>query len=230
MVMIVGDVHGDFRSLKKLIERENPNHVLCLGDFGYWPNFEGKTFKGIDGKHFIYSLDNLNDIDVPIWWIDGNHEDHYSLSRRESDINFPRKNITYIPRGTYMTLPNTFGELSGKSAVFLGGADSIDAKFRTEYVDWFSEESISQKDLKFMNESDINIDVMFTHTAPNEWGWPHIEGTQNHCRNIMSYILNTYNPNKWYFGHFHESNWGLYVDCSYECIAAIGQEDCFIKI
>ena len=40
-ILIVGDVHGEWGKLSKLINRHRPDMVLSCGDFGYWPKWKG---------------------------------------------------------------------------------------------------------------------------------------------------------------------------------------------
>jgi len=222
MLLLVGDIHGHFSVLRDLIKEKNPDLTICLGDFGYWPNFEGQTFKNSLSESFVYSLDPLKEILNEIWWIDGNHEDHLSLIDREKNT-FLSPNIAYIPRGTIAIIPKRAkSPFSGKKALFIGGADSIDSKMRTPYVDWFPEETLSHKDFEFMNDSDTKFDMVFSHSAPFEFGdWSPYNTEMKFTRNILSHILKNYQPERWYFGHFHETLSGFTNGCNWKCINTI---------
>jgi hypothetical protein len=40
--MVLGDVHGDFPALNRLLVQKRPDLVLQVGDFGFWPTEPGK--------------------------------------------------------------------------------------------------------------------------------------------------------------------------------------------
>ena len=181
--LIVGDVHGYFGYLNILINQKQPDLVICCGDFGYWPNVPSIKFKPKPQGSKIL-------------WIDGNHEDHWSLRDRKTDEL--RKDVIYMPRGSTYTLDD------GRKILFMGGADSIDKNVRRLGYDWFPEEVISQKDLE--NLPNEKIDIVISHTCPLElvgemlgYRDKDIEPS-NHA---LSYIYNRYNPKRWYFGHWH---------------------------
>lgn len=186
MVIITGDIHNDFGSLNTLINRKKPELLICCGDFGYWPKFsQAKQFSDIKNPR------------TKILWCDGNHEDHWSLRDRTTDELAP--NVIYMPRGSTYTLPD------GRNILFMGGGYSIDKAYRTEGVDWFREETISQKD--FENLPDMKIDIVVSHTCPEELvdrmilynSYKKLEPSNT----ALSRIWNMYNPSLWFFGHWH---------------------------
>ena len=146
-ILITGDIHSNFESLNNLISKTQPDLIICVGDFGYWPRF---------------SFFNISQIELQsakkLLWCDGNHEDHWALKDRSTDELAP--NIIYMPRGSTYILPD------GRTIMFMGGAYSIDKNSRTIGYDWFPEETITQKDM--MNLPDIKIDIFITHTCPIE--------------------------------------------------------------
>ena len=40
-IIAVGDLHGDWSSLNRLISRKNPDFILQCGDSGWWPALDG---------------------------------------------------------------------------------------------------------------------------------------------------------------------------------------------
>lgn len=185
-VLITGDIHNDFHKLNTIINHKNPELVICCGDFGYWPNVPK-----------FEKLENIKPNKSIIRWIDGNHEDHWSLKNRLSDEIVP--NVIYMPRGSTYTLPD------GRTMLFMGGGDSIDKNYRKLGVDWFPEEIITQKDI--MNLPDIKIDIVISHTCPNEIKDKllHLNPLKKYdpSNDALSYILNKYNPDMWFLGHWH---------------------------
>lgn len=160
-VLLLGDSHGsadhiDFAFDKA--ERFDCDAIFVLGDFGWWPKFK-------DGQEFInFCCVRAQQTEIPLYFLDGNHEDHQSLDRhvaergREGFIELAPK-FYYSPRG------NTW-EWDGVKFMSLGGAYSIDADYRDLDVDWFPQEIISPEDVEYCLENIDSVDVMLTHDAP----------------------------------------------------------------
>src|SRR6266511_1602211 len=71
-VLLVGDTHGNALGLERAVfpaAREHAADVIFqVGDFGWWPRSPTSAA----------FLDAARRAPVPLWWIDGNHEDHAS--------------------------------------------------------------------------------------------------------------------------------------------------------
>jgi hypothetical protein len=200
-IMIVGDTHGDFSQLNCLIAKKRPEIVLSCGDFGYWPKFNKNTPKIHTGK---------------IYFCDGNHEDFHSLYNSPSNEVWP--NVLWMKRGSTLTLPD------GRTVLFFGGADSIDRNMRTDGIDWFKEERITQDDLD--NIPDIKIDIVVSHTCPMEFditSGNHFYDTDNYCRKALSVVLEKTKPSEWYFGHWHVRSLGNYNGCKWTALNMAGE-------
>ena len=190
--IIVGDLHNEFGFLNTLINRKKPDLVICCGDFGYWPNIKN-----------VHQLSEIKLHDCKLLWCDGNHEDHWSLENRTSNELAP--GVFYMPRGS------TYKLNDGRNILFMGGAHSIDKDSRILGLDWFPEETISQKDM--MNLPNINIDIFITHTCPSELVLElskYYYGKNLESSNVaLSNLWNIYRPELWYFGHWHKFKNGL---------------------
>lgn len=184
--IITGDIHNEFRELNKLINKTRPELVICCGDFGYWPYI-----------HNSEKFDEIKPQTAKILWIDGNHEDHWSLKLRKSDEIVP--NVIYMPRGSTYELED------GRKILFMGGADSIDKRLRVLGRDWFPEEIITHQD--FANLPAENIDIFITHTCPVELVdnlrvfYP--EKPPEPSNYALTELWKMYNPKLWFFGHWH---------------------------
>lgn len=206
-VLITGDVHGEFDFLNQLINQKKPELIICCGDFGYWPKFK---------EHYNYENIKLQGAEK-LLWVDGNHEDHWSLRDRESDEIAP--GIYYMPRGSTYTLPD------GRTILFMGGANSIDKKYRTVGRDWFPEEIITQTDL--MDLPEVDIDIFITHTCPKELVpiLKHQYPDKEHepSNDALTELWKIYKPNLWYFGHWHQYTQGVMYDSTkWFCLSAPG--------
>jgi Icc-related predicted phosphoesterase len=214
---IVGDIHGRFTYLNQIINQEKPDLLICLGEFGYWPNSNWMDIK------------NINNTICPIWWINGNHCDFYSLNRRTSNEILP--NIWYKPRGS-------IERIGDKNFLFLGGGFSIDYKQRVVGFDYFPDDEL----LKMSDIANIpkgtKIDVVCSHTAPNEFimigperdrDWP------DSSRVVLDKVLKKYKPREWYMGHWHLFKEGCYDHkdgkfTSWTCLNMVPNHHCYRSI
>lgn len=190
-VLIVGDIHNVFGRLNELLHKKKPDLIISVGDFGYWPRWDGSD-----------KIERINTQGAKLLFCDGNHEDHWSLRDREQDALAP--NIIYMPRGSTYELDD------GRTIMFMGGAHSIDKHLRREGWDWFREEIITQKDLHDL--PDKKIDIFITHTCPEELiadmikFYPEKRGEPSNI--ALSQLWKIYKPELWIFGHWHHYNEG----------------------
>ena len=214
MQIVCGDFHGYFKLVNKFLNKKpGVNSILQCGDFGYWPKSNDIFYASIyrSPKHFNeYSLKNKK---TKIYFCDGNHEDHESLKSLEN--NEIMKNVFYMKRGSVLALPD------GRNVLFIGGAYSIDKKYRTPGEDWFPEEMISQQDIA--NLPDTEIDIVISHTSPTEFKVKdyHEDYHRDSSRDALSYVLEKYHPKLWYFGHMHLFQQGFNSDCKWTCLSSI---------
>lgn len=201
-IMFIGDVHGEFYLLERFVKAHSPDIVIQCGDFGYWPRHEG-AFDVSGGR---MSLEPLKRIECPIYFCDGNHEDHSMLRDLPEDGTIPGTKVRYMKRGTTL-------DLLGKTFLFMGGAMSIDKSVRTEGVDWFRNETISYSDM--MSLPDKKVDVVVSHTCPTAWlkrliGELSTYEDRDPSREALQQILDTYRPELWVHGHWHYRLSGVY--------------------
>lgn len=127
--LYVGDSHGKFENFNRVVMQAlaklqtrgiEIDQVISVGDFGFWPRV-GMSYSRSEG------------LEQPVRFIDGNHEDHDTLSV----VQLPDKNwdCEHIKRGSFED-----------GVMHMGGATSIDRAFRTVGWDYFEEENISYAD------------------------------------------------------------------------------------
>jgi len=232
MKLVFGDIHGEFAKLNKILTkvRDRTDTILQCGDWGYWPKFHGTTYvdryTGRVKRNDNYNV--KNGTMTKIYFCDGNHEDHESLLKLESNEIMP--NVFYMKRGSILTLDD------GRVVLFIGGAYSIDKKYRTPGLDWFPEESITQQDI--YNLPDVKIDIVISHTCPREFynklsfRNDFIDLKVNDpSMDALSHVLNKYRPPLWYFAHFHLFKQGYDNDCRWTALSCIGSsERCWIEL
>lgn len=214
--MVMGDVHGKFGGLNTFISKHNPDIILQAGDFGYWPKEFNKTYLDNTGRIRTWNS-KIKNPRTEIYWCDGNHEDFDALNNRITDELWP--NVFYQKRGSVRMLQD------GRNVLFMGGAFSIDGKYRTPGYDWFPEdEKINQRDI--MNLPDVDIDIVISHTAPNEFiiNDDRImeREIKDASRDALSVVLDKYRPKFWWFGHFHHYQKGLFRDCKWTALGDLG--------
>lgn len=153
-ILTVGDSHGNAGFMATVFDYADQldcDAVLQVGDFGYWPH----TGWGLDYLDEIEALAQITDI--PLWFIDGNHDNHDLLALLEGEELEVRGMVTYLPRGTRW-------EWGGVRFAALGGAYSIDQEWRTVGESWWPGEEITAADVQKLGRK--GVDVLVCHDTP----------------------------------------------------------------
>ena len=203
-VMFVGDTHADlFRTYRILDEahRRGIDTIFQAGDFGFWPNINGGSF-------FLNGISNRAvELGIEVHWVDGNHEDHWSLESLTLDAHEPieyHPNLIWHPRGSTQTF-------NGIKFLFFGGAVSIDKGYRTLGVDWFPDEVPSNAQIMKALEA-TKVDVVLSHEAPLSVDLQgHFRGIASdgvrrdavNFRRYLEMIREELQPATWVHGHWH---------------------------
>lgn len=247
LIFILGDVHGDIAMLNTFISKkicankairqlaeEDPDFqtlIFQCGDMAYfWPYVNNK---GIirNGINFLPGGR------VPIYWCGGNHEDWDKL---DSLFDNDDDNIAEVDRGIYFCRFGTTFELPGNIiALFLGGAESVDKKYRLEKMldpnypkIWWDQESISELDMDRLTRVP-EADWIISHTAPagfdlrawisdNSWSDTYIDNTS---RQMLEKVRQKYWPSRWFFGHFHKYMDGYTDGCEWQGLADMRSQE-----
>lgn len=219
-VMISGDWHGNTAwALKEIkrIKRKNANLILHLGDFGFWMRADDTE------KEYLDELEKLLEkLDVDIFVTLGNHEDWFWFtgqwsSKENQDENGSPKPIAVRPH--IIALPKVYKFfLNGKSFLSVGGAVSVDRKYRKLDVSWFKEEEITEIDtLKAIELGPV--DFMLTHESPQthhstyavkeilvyggDWIPEYEKAISSLSREKISRIFQAVKPEILFHGHMH---------------------------
>jgi Icc-related predicted phosphoesterase len=155
MILLLGDIHsnaGIFRQVIELSKESGAIAIVQLGDFGLFRDNE-EWFR-----------QNIKDSHIPIYFIDGNHDDCTRWIQYEEVTRiWDDRELFYVPRGTVM-------ELDGRTVAFMGGAGSIDKKMRLENnMHWDINENISSTQVErlYKNALGKKIDIFLTHCPPH---------------------------------------------------------------
>jgi predicted phosphodiesterase len=155
MILLLGDIHGNagiFKEALDIAKQSSAVAIIQLGDFGMFRDNE------------LWFRENIRDAHIPIYFIDGNHDDcRRWVEFEEVTRIWDDRELFYIPRGTAM-------ELDGRTVAFMGGAASIDKKMRLENnMHWDINENISPIHVErlYRNTLGKKIDMFLTHCPPN---------------------------------------------------------------
>lgn len=207
--------------MNNLARRNGIEIVVQVGDFGYWPNF----------SRFQTDLDENNKVHGTQWiFLPGNHEDWDALDKITDDHN-PNTDENGFAINDTVSYTGKIAHWRWKDRVFsvAGGAYSIDKFGRTPGIDWFPQETLSEKDLMvFAATCNMNrTDVLLTHDSPSWAEFDQMGGIipipeSYHHRQMMNQIHRMAQPKLWFHGHYHHwmnySGYGTEVyglDCNY---------------
>lgn len=161
-IAFAGDWHGYAQQAQNVLmaaRDKEIKHVIQVGDFGVWrDNNHQKFLKRVNETAKMF--------DIHIYFVDGNHEDFphlYSYPLAEDGTRTVRSNIHHLPRGFRWNW-------EGVDFLAMGGAYSVDRKWRTLGHSWFEEELISEDDIRnaFLPHlaSGVRTDVLVSHDSP----------------------------------------------------------------
>jgi Icc-related predicted phosphoesterase len=187
MLLILGDIHGEYDLINKQIEYVESNYpekvkaVIQLGDFGIFRE-----------QLTDYFQKNRKDFIRPVYCIDGNHEDFLNIEILTKKY---QEHFTYLGRGDTH-------EIEGYNFLSFGGSAYMDpintppgAVIRAEDI----KKSILQNCKK--------IDIVISHDCPMGIGVPGTPGFE-YCgptgfKNGLS-LLKHFKPKIWFFAHYHK--------------------------
>ena len=212
MILLLGDIHGDYRTLQRAIDKANEvgaTALIQVGDFGLFRSF------GMNNEEKFKNV--VHTSKCPVYFIDGNHDDctRWTTYTEVSQI-YPELPLYYVPRGTVM-------EIDNRTIAFMGGAGSIDKNMRLqEGWHWDEKENISPYEVLRMmdNAKDKHIDLFITHCPPNSVINEHFDPRgklqfgvgldwHDHNQDIIENIWHAIGTPNVYSGHMHRKVDGM---------------------
>lgn len=182
-LLVIGDLHGKWGAYAHLLETQEPERSIQIGDFGwgFYPNgikqdIAHKMMTDTYGVHQYFR---------------GNHDDPVACAAHE----FCLPDVHYEPD-------------TGVMAV--AGANSIDRAWRTEGLDWWEAEELSYDDLyKAIDEYEVNKPrIMLSHECPESVVWKSFSWYRkeypSRTREALDSMLSIHAPDVWIFGHWHK--------------------------
>lgn len=204
-ILLIGDTHGNFPFISEVplfwSRADQWDHAVVLGDFGYWPHKErGRLFLSNLSKH-------MQRIGKELHFVDGNHENHDDLEALEQTV--PRDAlgaievaplIKWLPRGTYWNW-------GGLDFLAVGGAHSIDKRFRTIGESWWAQETLTDAQVSAIVQDTRPVDVMLAHDCTSHFPGlmefeEDFEGKIN--RQLLGNIIAARQPELMFHGHMHK--------------------------
>jgi UDP-2,3-diacylglucosamine pyrophosphatase LpxH len=223
-IILVGDVHGWYGLLIRRIRTHHENsYIIQVGDFGLLnpdPNEE----------HILTALNNtLENKNCFLYVVRGNHDFPARFNQPEKfQDNF--SNIAFLPDYTELTL-------LGKKILLIGGAISIDRKYRELNVSYWQDENVSYNpDFSYKPDYDLVV----THSCPLKFDFKKcfsnianfLANDENLMqdmideRTVLDKIYEKTKPKHWIFGHYHESKSSSFEETKFRCLAEL-EDYCF---
>ena len=207
----VGDIHGEFQKLQKIIKPFENTVFIIVGDCGFgFPNTKEGNINKMIKASFKAFLEKRN---LYLLFMRGNHDNPKMFNQ-----NLFNERFRLIPDYTFI-------EVDGTSILCVGGAVSVDRRLRqvnSSY--WYNEEMLDFQATRY------KPDILCTHTINKEMidyylpimpDWLKIsfekdkklypDGFRENmiCQKLFDY----YTPKYWIHGHYHISNRIEYNNC-----------------
>lgn len=205
---LIGDVHGKFDRYKKLIKNSPPS--IQVGDMGVGFRKWPHGDETQNPPHYLMKPGNHR-------FIRGNHDNPGACKTQSQWI------------------------LDGfieNDVMFIGGAVSVDRKYRIEGFSWWADEELSQNELDKLIEiySVTKPRVMITHDAPESIAEMILQSltipsrsnkvklSEEHAsrsRIAFEKMLHIHRPELWVFGHWHVPRNMLMEGTRFICLAEL---------
>lgn len=194
--LVVGDLHGKDLMVPTMFELAclfGVSRIVQLGDFGCYPRLP-------EFKSFLDSVSSLAcNIGIPVFFVDGNHDDHEFLAHHEQHTRFVEvvPSIYWCPRGHRWSWDDV-------RFASLGGGYSIDRHRRRIGLDCHpSLECISHRDYDSL--LDHSCDVLLTHDGPDivPFDLKHSYPDDTANRKVLTQVMTAMSPTVMLHGHHH---------------------------
>lgn len=222
-IYIFGDFHGNARNEKFFLEQQHfpeqekltiKDTLIIMGDVSilrYFPEQEKKYKQDIENRDFFGKQNYTT------FCIMGNHENWYLYNELSEEEKFGGRvkvlETNYKP--IYFAITGEIYTIEGKTFLVINGALSIDKELRTKGIDWFEEETLSNKEInKILDviEKEKEVDYLLSHTVnskivnyftKNNNDYGNNLKYKCHTSEFLSYVDEILKYKENHFGHFH---------------------------
>ena len=202
-IYFTGDIHGEFNSFGYGITRRygiKNAHVIVAGDIGmgfYKHNYYVDMFTSMNKR--------LSALNVHVYFVRGNHDNPDYFNNTPEDM----RQFSHI----HLVRDYTVLQIEGHNILCVGGAASVDKKFRTKDVDWWEFENV----LPYHELNCKDIDIVVTHCAPIfcppkferiSWMDDELHDKAKEDRIILAKLyfdlIKHSDVKYWFYGHYHD--------------------------
>lgn len=199
IIGITGDMHGDKKLIKfKQAKEYELSHLIVLGDFGYiW----------YDDKEEHSLLDKINDMNIEILFVLGNHENYTAINKYPIEERYGGK-ARKIRDNIYCLLNGEIYLLDNKTFFVMGGANSTDKEYRIKDKSWWEEEVPDKETIEYGKDNlkirDNKVDCILTHTCyPEALSYVGGEYRADEYSKELEWFKDNIDYKYWFFGHMH---------------------------
>ena len=214
-VLFAGDWHGNIGWVQKVlpfIRRSAPGlrTILHVGDFGFWPERQGKGFLGaVDYWSAKAGIEHI--LVTP-----GNHEHWPMLTERFAASPGEAVQMSAVT----WALPRGFRfSIGGRTLLSFGGAASVDFEDRRLGRDWWPEEMPTDRDVELAIAGGP-VEILITHEAvnggtpavdqiltenPQGWGDEALDYAAR-SRGLVTRVWDAVHPEVLVHGHLHRAD------------------------
>lgn len=234
-ITFIGDWHGETQDALRAIRHAHQQFsttLLHAGDFGIWS--QPATDRFLDALQ--EELQNNNQM---LYFVQGNHENFpllYSYPINPTTGTRPlRPNIHHLPQAYKGYIDRFTGELlpnpsahseDDLSILALGGAVSVDKRWRKPGLSWWAEEEVTREDIDTA-VSRGPADILLMHDSPAPAPNPHTDDPMKQIlatqyygvaaisaatkhRHSLTPVLHAAKPKLLVHGHYHTFFTALY--------------------
>ena len=221
-VLVVGDIHGEIRHLRRAMARAaelEVDVIVQVGDF--WLDDSSWSRHGATEAVFMWAA---HDSLCPIIVVDGNHEAWPALSRfaatpAAQEATSSRRPL-HLGGSCWWAWRGSVWQWAHVRCGALGGAVSPD-RAEPDVRRWrWPEEAATQDDLdrllaNVQHDHDCRLDVLVTHDSPAQvqglvsnisWVPPDVQAACDGNRRLLAHAVDRTQPKLVIHGHWHKAN------------------------
>lgn len=202
-IAFAGDWHANGpwaqMAIKYAVRERHADVIVHLGDFGY--EFEPSFLDRVDRT--------LGEVGVSLFFVDGNHEAFptlYGFPVRPGGLRQVAERVWHLPRGFRWSW-------GGVRFLALGGAYSIDRRWRVRGESWWPEEVLTAEEVATASLSG-EVDVLVAHDCPAGVDIPGLIETKQFWpgddlalagahRSLVRQVTDATRPAAIWHGHYH---------------------------